>query len=386
MSKLRLLSASAIISILSFLFTACIPDQSCSNPPPLRNNLPAEDAPTTAGLTRANPVPLGTSAAYGNWEISANEMSRVGDKVYVEITATYVGEEQSSDVGDLEFCLTGSSHQLYADSDSASDGGPEPVLGEGYGEDQIRTGWISFEPPSKESDLILAVRHSSTVFFADANFRYFGLERGAKIAPDLSSVADPTDAGAAIDSPVPLGEAAITSAFSLKITESLTGEDAAEMMSEVSFLNSDPDEGKEFFLFKVRVQNVSDVISPASISRFQFSVDGFREIHAFLLASSIYTAGGSGAGASALFSPFLEFPGNELQATLYPGASFEGWVLLEVDVGTDPLVVYDPSIGGGLTHDPDRRYFHLEIVEEVEDEDGVEDEEDETDAQDADDA
>ena len=374
MFKLRLFSASAIISTLSFLFTACIPDQSCSNPPPLRDNLLAEDAPETAGLTRANPIPLGVSTAYGDWEISANEMSQVADKVHVEVTATYNGEELSSDVGDLEFCLTGSSHQLYADMDSVSDDGPEPVLGEGYGDDQIRTGWVSFEAPSDESDLILAVRHSSTIFFADADFRYFGLERGVSVDPDLSSIADPTDVGASIDSPAPLGEAAVTSAFSLEIIESLTGEDAAEMMSDTSFLNPDPGEGNEFFLFKVRVRNVSDVSSPASISRFQFSTDGFREVHAVLLASSIYSSGGLGAGASALFSPFLELPGDELQATLYPGASFEGWVLLEVEVGTDPLVVYDPSIGGGLTHDPDRRYFHLEEVEEEDEQDEDDDE------------
>lgn len=381
MFKLRLLSAGAIVSILSLLFTACIPDQSCSNPPPIRSDVSTEDAPSTAGLTRANPIPLGESADYGDWEISANEMSQVADKVYVEVTATYNGAELTSDVGDLEFCLTGSSHMLYADSDSVSDDGPEPILGEGYGEDQIRTGWISFEAPADETDLILAVRHSSTVFFADADFRYFGLEDDVEIAPDLTSVAEPTETGVALDSPVKLGEATVTSAFSIEIIESLIGEDATDELSDTSFFNPDPGEGKEFFLFKVRVQNVSDVSSPASISGFQFSADGFREIHGLLLASSIYTRGGSGAAGSALFSPFLELPGDELQATLFPGASFEGWVLLEVDDGTDRLVVYDPSIGGGLTHDPDRRYFYLEVVE-----DDADDEEDETDTQDADDA
>lgn len=367
MSKFRLLSVGAVVSILSLLFTACIPDQSCSNPPHLRVDSPSEESSETVGLTRGNPIPLGSTASYGDWEISANEMSQVADKVYVEITATYNGEEFSSDVNDLELCLTGSSHQLYPDSDD--DEGPEPVLGEGYGEEQIRTGWISFEAPSTESDLILAVRHSSTVFVADADLRYFGLERDVQIAEDLSSATDPTDAGITIEAPVPLGDVATTSSFSLEIVESLTGEAAADKLSDISFLNPDLGEDREFFLFKVRAVNVSSSGSPSSISRFHFSADGFREIHAYLLASSIFSpTSAPGAADSALFSPFLELPGKELEASLYPGGSIEGWVLLEVEAGTELLVVYDPAIGGGLSHDPDRRYFHLQIVEDEEDE------------------
>ena len=299
---------------------------------------------------------------YGDWEISVNRVTRASDMIYVELASTYTGEEDSSDVDDLEFCLTGYSHKLYTDQESGES--PEPVFGDGYGEEQIREGWISFEVPKTESSLILAVRHSSTIFRSDANFRYFGLEKDSGIDSDFSSAADPTEVGVTIDSPVPLSEVAVTSSFALEISEALIGEDAADRLSEVSFLNPEPGEDKEFWLFKVDVENVSSTISPSSISRFQFSADGFLEVHAYLFASSLFVSGtGSGVGTSAIFSPFLELPGQELEASLYPGGSFEGWVLLEVDVGTDPVVVYDPSIGGGIAHDPDRRYFALEEVE-----------------------
>ena len=286
-----------------------------------------------------------------------NRAVQIAGKVYVNLAAEYVGEESSSNVDDLHFCLTGSSHQLYVDVDD--DDGPSPVFGEGYGEDQIRDGWIAFDAPEEESDLILAVRHDSTVFYSDADFRYFELEPGVSTDLDLSAAANATEVGTMLAEPVPVGTAAVTSTFSLEIVEASTGDAAFGRMKAAKSWNPDPAEGMEFFLFKVRAQNISSSSSPSSISGSQFSADGFLDTLATMIAESAVVTGGSRRD-SAMYSFSLELPGDRLEATLFPGASFEGWVLLEVPIGTAPLVVYDPALGAGLTHNPDRRYFVLD--------------------------
>ena len=357
MSLLRFFSIGAVISLMTMLLSACITDQTCSNSPHIRNDALQDDVLAQVGYSRANPIPLDTVTTYGVWDISVNRAVQIAGKVYVNLAAEYVGEESSSNVDDLHFCLTGSSHLLYVDVDD--DDGPSPVFGEGYGEDQIRDGWIAFDAPEDESDLILAVRHDSTVFYSDADFRYFELEPGVSTDLDLSAATTATEVGTTLAEPVPVGAAAVTSTFSLEIVEALTGDAAFGRMKAAKSWNPDPAEGMEFFLFKVRAQNISSSSSPSSISGSQFSADGFLDTLATLIAESAVVTGGTRRD-SAMYSFSLELPGDRLEATLFPGASFEGWVLLEVPIGTVPLVVYDPALGAGLTHNPDRRYFILD--------------------------
>ena len=292
--------------------------------------------------------------------------------MYVRVDAEFSGSEddEPGDLDTLKFCLAGSQHTLYlASADTSSDDGPSPVFADGYGEDQVRNGWMTFKDVAEDDDdFVLAVRESASILDRDANFQYFELESGVNISRDRSEVKQSTTSGTDIDSPVVVGDTAITSAFQIEISEAYVDSEAEELLSSTSFLNPDPRDGKVFFLFKVKVVNTASGNSPASISSTQFSADGFTESVAALIAGTTGSqASGSDLTKGAAASPWLELPGEKLEATLFQGGTFEGWVLLEVDSDTTPLVVYDPKLGTGLEPDEDRRYFFLTVEPTTED-------------------
>lgn len=344
------------------MLTACIPDQSCSNPPHVRRT--ASISSLKEGATRQNPIEYGEVFTYADWDLSVVDFSHTADIVYVRVEAEFAGsdDDEPGDLDSLKFCLAGSEHSLYlASTDTSSDDGPSPVFGEGYGEDQVRNGWLTFKDVADDDDdFVLAIRESASILDRDANFLYFELESGVNISRDRSEVQRATTDGTDIDSPVELGEAAVTSAFQIEITEAYLDSDAEDLLSSTSFLNPDPRAGMTFYLFKVKVTNTASGNSPASISSTQFSADGFVESVSALIAGTTGSqASGSDLTKGAAASPWLELPGESLEVTLFQGGSFEGWVLLEVNSDTDPIVVYDPKLGTGLYPDEDRRYFRL---------------------------
>ena len=344
------------------MLTACIPDQSCSNPPHVRRTTSISSL--KEGATRQNPIEYGEVSTYADWDLSVVDFSHTADIVYVRVEAEFSGsdDDEPGDLDSLKFCLAGSEHSLYlASTDTSSDDGPSPVFGEGYGEDQVRNGWLTFKDvATNDDDFVLAVRESASILDRDANFLYFELESGVNISRDQSEVQRATTDGTDIDSPVELGEAAVTSAFQIEITEAYLDSDAEDLLSSTSFLNPDPRAGMTFYLFKVKVTNTASGNSPASISSTQFSADGFVESVSALIAGTTGSqASGSDLTKGAAASPWLELPGEKLEATLFQGGSYEGWVLFEVDSDTTPVVVYDPKLGTGLQPDKDRRYFLL---------------------------
>ena len=353
------------------MLTACIPDQSCSNPPHVRRTTSISSL--KEGATRQNPIEYGEVSTYGDWDLSIVGFSQTADIVHVRVDAEFSGSEddEPGDLDSLKFCLAGSLHSLYlASTDTTSDDGPSPVFGDGYGEDQVRNGWLTFKDVADDDDFVLAVRESASILDRDADFLYFELESGVDISRDRSEVKRATTSGTEIDSPVELGEAAVTSAFQIEIIEAHLDSEAEDLLSSTSFLNPDPRTGMTFFLFKVKVTNTASGNSPASISSTQFSADGFVESVSTLIAGTTGSqASGSDLTKGAAASPFLELPGARLEVTLFQGGTFEGWVLLEVDGDTDPIVVYDPKLGTGLDPDEDRRYFNLTPADEDE-EDG----------------
>ena len=360
--NLKALRMLAITSIFAASLTACIPDQSCSNPPHVRRA--STIRATEDGATRQNPIEVGDVGSYGDWDLRVLDFSQTSDLVHVRIDAAFTGsdDETAGDLDTLKFCLAGSMHRLYLNgTDTYSADGPSPVFGSTEDDVQVRDGWLTFgDLTDDDDDFVLAVREAASILSRDADFMYFQLERDVEIQSDRSNVRRPTEAGTDIESPVPLGEAAVTSAFQISIAESYVGSEAAEMLSETSFFNPAPRDGKTFFLFKVDVTNTASGNSPASISSTQFSTDGFIEAVSTLIAGSIGSeAGGSELAQGAAANPFLELPGDTLEVTLYQGGSTEGWVLLEVDADTPPLVIYDPRLGTGIDPDKDRRYFLL---------------------------
>ena len=349
--------------MLAAALTACIPDQSCSNPPHIRRS--SNISALELGATRQNPIDLGDVGSYGEWDLRVVEFAQISDLVHVHLDVTYTGsdDDQPGDSDELKFCLAGSNHTLYLDATNPhSDDGPSPVFGHGYGEEQVRNGWLTFEDiADDDDDFVLAVREAASILYRDADFMYFELKSDSNIVDDRSNTQRPTSSGTNIDSPVLLGEAAVTSAFSIQISEAYMGTEAEEVFSSVNkYSDTEPRPGYTYFLFKVKVTNTATSNSPASISSTQFSADGFTEAIAALVAeTSGSEASGSEVTESKTANQWLDLPGEKLEATLYQGGSADGWVILEVDADTEPLVVYDPKLGTGLLPDEDRRYFLL---------------------------
>ncbi len=353
----------AILSLSAAALTACIPDQSCSNPPHIRRS--SNISTLELGATRQNPIELGNVGSYGDWDLRVLEFAQISDLVHVRLDVAYTGsdDDQPGDVGELKFCLAGSKHTLYLDATNPySDDGPSPVFGDGYGEEQVRNGWLTFEDIAEDdNDLVLAVREAASILYRDAAFMHFELQSGSRIAGDRSKARRPTSSGTDINSPVPIGEAAVTSAFEIEISESYVGTEAEEVFSLANkYSDTEPRSGNTYFLFKVKVTNTAIGNSPASISSTQFSADGFTEAIAALVAeTSGSEASGSEVTESKTANQWLDLPGEKLEVTLYQGGSAEGWVILEVDADTQPLVIYDPKLSTGLQPDEDRRYFLL---------------------------
>ncbi len=364
--------ATALLgSLLLAVLSACVPDQSCSNPPHIRRS--SNVSALELGATRQNPVEFGDVGSYGDWGLGVLEFARISNLVHVRLEVAYTGsdDDQPGDVDELKFCLAGSKHTLDLDATNPySDDGPSPVFGDGHGEEQVRNGWLTFEDiADDDDDFVLAVREEASILYRDADFMYFELKSGSNIASDRSNAQRPTSSGTDIDSPVLLGEAAVTSAFEIEISESYVGTEAEEVFSSANkYSDTEPRSGNTYFLFKVKVTNTARGNSPASISSTQFSADGFTEAIAALVAeTSGSEASDSEVTESKTANPWLELPGGRLEATLYQGGSAEGWVIQEVDADTEPLVVYDPKLGTGLQPDEDRRYFLLTAESTTED-------------------
>ena len=368
----RPLRIAALSSLLLTVLLACVPDQSCSNPPHIRQTTSISSA--IAGATRQNPIDFGEVASYGDWNLRVIEFSQTADLVHARVEAVFSGSEddEPGDLDSLKFCLAGSLHTLYLDATvSSNDDGPSPVFGDGYGDEQVRNGWLTFEDIADDDDeFVLAVREAPSILDRDADFLYLELKNGVSISRDRSEVQRSTTAGSEINSPIPLGESAITSAFQIEIADAYLGSEAEAIRKSTSFLNPEPRPEMTFFLFKVKVTNTARGNSPASISSTQFSADGFTEsVGALIAGTTGSNASGSDLTKSAAANPWLELPGEQIEATLFQGGSLEGWVLLEVDGDTAPLVVYDPRLGTGLHPDEDRRYFLL-TIESTTEEDG----------------
>ena len=294
--------------------------------------------------------------------------------MHVRLDVAYTGsdDDQPGDVDELKFCLAGSKHTLYLDATNPySDDGPSPVFGDGYGEEQVRNGWLTFEDiADDDDDFVLAVREEASILYRDADFMYFELKSDSNITGDRSNAQRPTSSGTDIDSPVLLGEAAVTSAFEIEISESYVGTEAEEVFSSANkYSDTEPRSGNTYFLFKVKVTNTARGKLPSfDFHRPSFLPMDSREAIAALVAeTSGSEASDSEVTESKTANPWLELPGDKLEATLYQGGSAEGWVILEVDADTDPLVVYDPKLGTGLRPDEDRRYFLLTAEATTED-------------------
>lgn len=235
---------------------------------------------------------------------SYNESPADGHEyVLVRLRAHSLSRDDTfDDIWESDFKATGNENVLYERISLVE---PEPRFGfylfpGGSGE-----GYAAFQVRVEDTGLIL--RYEPLFSFDDSDIRYLALEDGA----DLSS-------------PVAIGETVITEDLEVTVLEVVRGDRAMEMATEANQFNDEPDEDMEYVQVRMRVRNIGNSEGP-------FDVNG----------SSFNTVSDQG---QIWRPPSMVEPSPELDATLFLGGWFEGWVTLQAGIGAGNLVlIYEPS-------------------------------------------
>ncbi|MFQ5420444.1 MAG: hypothetical protein ACE5EY_08785, partial [Anaerolineae bacterium] len=200
------------------------------------------------GLSRANPLPVGSDVSLGDWHIEVLETMR-GDDAWEQIRRAnsnneppeqneeyflvrYRIQNQSSDPDDayLGLHVTGDNlvlhYSFYADVVP-----PEPRLETdlpGGGESE---GWMAYRIWRGESNLILVV---DSLLEHDIPPQYLALESGAAILPNQGALESipATNVGEDMREPAPLGQLVTGEDWQVTVLEAVSGDEAWQRIYE----------------------------------------------------------------------------------------------------------------------------------------------------------
>lgn len=309
-------------------------------------------ARTEDGLSRAAPIPPGELATTENWQVAIVEVQS-GDAAWTAIQAANqfnepppegrqyvlarvrvqnIGErDRPVFLTDGDFNATGAQNILYGVPAIVE---PYPTLDACLFPGGVYEGWAAMEAGADEADLMLRFDPFSELFVDDPRFLALVPDAAVTIPADLDSVS-PDEQGTARDEPAPLGETVVLEDWEVTVLESIRGSDAWRMAQEANQFNSPPDAGMEYIQVRVRVRYLGEDEKAEHITETRFDTLGDQNVQ--------YEA------------PGVVEPEPALNARLYPGGSYEGWITMEAAEGEGSVVlVFDPAIFEG------ERYFSLQ--------------------------
>jgi hypothetical protein len=309
----------------------------------------------TVGTSRADPVPLGQEAIAGPFRIMVNEVAAgqpAVDRVlavtdlnaaprdgftYVIANLTVRNEgEVPIFVSNDDFGLTGSSGVIHRFLIAQP---PEPALMATIDPGATAEGWVVFETPADESELLL-VFDSLSLPGAWAR-QTLELLAGARIAGAATPSAAPNDAGTSPETPAGLNVPVVTAAWQVELVDVAVGAEVFELVDyRTGALGAeDASNDTPWLALRVRITNIGTG-GEAS----------FFPPNAFGLADT--------AGAPLLDFVTLTPPVPDASGEYYPGASREGWVAFELPSYDPYLIVLSPY--DATVETPDPRYFSYE--------------------------
>lgn len=309
----------------------------------------------TVGASRANPVPLGQEAAAGPLRISVGEVAAgqaAVDRVLgasslnaaprdgFTFVLAYVTVRNEGDgpifVSNDDFGLTGSSGVIYRFLLAQP---PAPALFATVDPGGMAEGWVGFEAPADETELML-VFDSLSLPGAWAR-QTLALVADAGIPDAATPSAAPNDAGTSPGSPAGLNEPVVTAGWQVELVDVAFGAEVFELVDyRTGALGAeDANNDSPWLALRVRVTNIGTG-GEAS----------FLPPNAFALADA--------TGAPLLDFVTLTPPVPDASGEYYPGASREGWVAFELPSYDPYLIVFDPFDVTVETADP--RYFAYE--------------------------
>jgi hypothetical protein len=317
--------------------------------------LPTPTAIPLPGLSRQNPLPPGTVFQIDGWEMRVIELRR-GKEAAADIAAAnrfnptpppgreYVTirlrvkdvqtGQQSAELGSGDFRLVGDRLIEYASSGLVP---PAPALDVELFPGGEADGWLALEISEGEDHLQLIFDRLG----ANDVRTYVALipEAALAVPPDLVEL-HPTDLGRTREQPAPVGQTAVTGDWAVSVLEAVRGEAAWQQIHAANRYNEPPAEGFEYILVRARVRYLCSADQPARLT------GGFFK-----------TIGSSNVVRDA---PSVVEPKPPLDAALFTGGSFEGWIVVQTArAETGVLLIFQPFFD---FDDAQRRYLQLPLT------------------------
>jgi hypothetical protein len=306
-------------------------------------------------MSRSNPYPHSELVSAPNWDVQVLEVVRSDEAwqliqganqfnepapegmeyllVKLHVKCMYEDDEEHS-ISEADFEVTGDRLIRYW---TAMVVAPDPQLDARLFQGGETEGWAVYLVGQGEDNLILIV--DELMSFDENRFRFIALDEDAAIsvAPDLGAI-QPTDLGEERGNPAPFGETVTTEDWEVTILEVVRGDEAWTMVQEANQFNEPPEEGMEYVAVKAHARYISTVDESLAIDGSYFETTG---------------------SAGVLYDPpSIVDPSPVLDATLFPGGQYEGWVTLQAAQDeTGLLAVFEPWFA--LTS-KSRRFLSLE--------------------------
>jgi hypothetical protein len=314
-----------------------------------------ETIPSEQGLSHSNPFPFGEQYATLNWDLQVLEVIR-GDQAWqmiqqanqfndppqegmeyilIKMKATSTAEDsEEHSISDRDFNLTGSRLIQYSPASVVE---PDPALDAILFAGGETEGWIGFSVGKNEDNLILVFDELAN--FDENRFRFFALEENASLSiPEELKAIQPTSLGTDRSSPVPLGETVVTEDWEVTVKDVIRGIEAWEMIQEANQFNEPPMDGMQYVLVKFEVRYIGISNTAESIDSASFKSTGSE--------NAIYDA------------PSVVDPEPRLEADLFPGGIYEGWLTLSAAQDeTNLSAIFTPWID---FDNRNRRFLSLE--------------------------
>lgn len=298
----------------------------------------SESAAPRLGLSRSRPFPAEAAAVLPNWTIEVLEVLRGEpawqalaeanlfndpapegqEYVLVRVAVRFEGSSTRSIAG-TDFRLTGQRGIAYFKAYAVT---PEPYLEAELRAGESAEGWSVYLAAQDETELLLMF---DPIDFNDEAPPYFLAltpEARFEIDPELAGLA-PTRLGADLREPAALGQTLVTEDWELEALEVRRGAEAWDMLLAANQFNDPPPDGLEYLLVRVRVRALhpdDEAVYISGSSYFQARADDGR-----------------------LFDPpAVVVPEPGLDARLFPGGSYTGWVALQGPIDTRLNLEFNP--------------------------------------------
>ncbi len=319
------------------------PAPTATKPSPTATTVPTATAkPAEAGVSRSNPLPLGSEFKGTDWSIvvtdvirgteaaqaiaKANQFNEPAKQDYeylianVQLTNISEKQEAQDTTFAVDLKVTGDKNIVYS---RASVVPPKPFEGKLFPQGKAE-GQIVFEVPGDEKNLMFLVGEGMS-FDLDAT-RFVAIDKDAKIVPD-PSLRDikPSDTGSSRDHSAKINDPLVAGSWEFSITEAIIGDKAAELAKKANQFNDPPAEGKEYVAIKLKARYLGsdEPDHSENISGPYLTITGENNV--------VYE------------SPIVVPPEPALDATLFAGGETEGWVILSVGEDEKGLtVIFQP--------------------------------------------